>query len=561
MNSDYLWHKSWPTGIKKTRNYPTFCIHEMFIEIAKKNPDLPFLSILGINYSYKQIDEESSKLATALIDCKGIKQGNKVGLFMPNIPQYVIGFLAILKIGAIIVPISPLLGSEDLKHKLINSKVKTIIALDLLYPTLEEVCPNCESLESIIITSLGDLLSPIKRTLARLLRKLPKSPEVPKSAINFYDLINKSEPIKEIVNCNQEDIAVIAYTGGTTGKPKGAMLTHKNIVTNVYQLREWAMVTHPEDTHKNFLGAVPFFHIIGLTSVFLCAIAFESTIYLIPNPRDFKLILKTIEKNSINYFHGVPTLFRAIMNLPDFSKYNTKSLDIIFSGGAPLPAELGKRIEKEFNGPLVVEAYGMTELSPAVAANPMEKNKQKFGSIGLPLPDTIIKIVDLDTKQELNQGEVGEICIKGPQVMMGYYNNPKETKFIMDEEEFLHTGDTGYFDNDGYIFIVGRVKDLINISGYKVFPSEIEEIILNQFKELEEVVIIPSPDEYRGETVKLVAVLKEGSTLESSTIVDYLSGKVAKYKVPRKFEFLDELPKTSIGKIDRLSLKKKEFGN
>ncbi|MHA1966318.1 MAG: AMP-binding protein [Candidatus Hodarchaeales archaeon] len=555
MNDGFTWYKSWPKSVKKSITYPTITVHKNFEKIVEKNGDFPFLSILGISYTYREINESANKLANGLLSL-GIEKGDKIGIFSPNLPQWVIAFFGILKSGAIVVPISPLLGSEDLKHTIQDSEAKMIIALDILYPTIEEVCTDCESLETIILTSLGDLLSPIKRYLAKLVRKLPPSPPTPEGALNLYKIINQHEPLQRSIDSNSEEIAVLAYTGGTTGTPKAAMLTHKNIISNLMQAREWAIASHPEGIHKKFLGAVPFFHLIGLTTVFLATAQFDSTVYLIPNPREFESILRTISKEGINYFHGVPTLFKALMNLPKFANYDMSSLDIIFSGGAPLPKDLAFEIENHFPSAIVVEAYGMTELSPMVSANPLERNNRKFGSIGLPIIDTEMKIVDVDSGEDLPQGETGEICVRGPQVMKGYWNKPDETELTIDKHGFLHTGDVGFMDQDGFFFIRSRTKDMIIASAYKVFPPELESMVEKIFPQIEELAVIGVPDDYQGEAVKLIVVLKEGQSLSEEKIVKTLQNKIAKYKVPKYIEFrTSPLPKTGIGKIDRKLLR------
>ena len=292
--------------------------------------------------------------------------------------------------------------------------------------------------------------------------------------------------------------------------------------------------------------------------MFLATAQFDSTVYLIPDPRDFESILKTISKEGIKYFHGVPTLFKALMNHPKFTKYDMSSLDIIFSGGAPLPEDLAVEIEQKFPSAIVVEAYGMTELSPMVAANPLERNNRKFGSIGLPIIDTEMKIVDVDSGEDLPQGETGEICVRGPQVMKGYWNKPDETELTIDKHGFLHTGDVGFMDQDGFFFIRSRTKDMIICSAYKVFPPELESMIEKFFPQIEELAVIGVPDDYQGEAVKLIVVLKEDQSLSEEKILNTLQNKIAKYKLPKYIEFrTSPLPKTGIGKIDRKLLRSK----
>jgi long-chain acyl-CoA synthetase len=507
---------------------------------------------MGNDYSFSEVNESASKFASALIKL-GVEKGDRVGIFMPNIPQFVIAFFGILKIGATVVPISPLYGTEDILNTITDSKIKAIVGLDFLYPSVIEACKNSKAPEIVILTSLSDLVSPILGFIAKLVGKIPKAPKIP-HALKFYDLIDAHEPMKESVTVvPKNDLAVIGYTGGTTGTPKGAMLTHYNLVTNLIMANEWSIMKHPKGIHKKFMGAVPFFHIIGLTAVMLVAAYYESTIYLAPNPRDFEGLLKIIEKYKVQYFHGVPTLFRAILNLPKFDKYDLSSLEIIFSGSAPLPKEIATTLEEKI-GCLMIEAYGMTETSPMVAANPFEKDNRKLGSIGIPFPDTDIKIVDEKTGEDLAIGEIGEIIVKGPQVMKGYLNKPEETENTI-KNGYIFTGDIGYMDQDGFLFISSRKKDMVNVSGYKVFPNELEKLLKENFDQVDESAVIAVPDDYSGEAVKLIVVLKEAAQLSESRILDFFKGKVAKYKVPKIIEFRSELPKTMVGKIDRKILR------
>jgi len=559
MTEHKLWYKSWPKGVRKELDYPLVSVHDHFEKLVTKNAERTYLSILGLDYSYAEVNDQANKFASALVSL-GVNKGDRIGIFMPNIPQFVISFFGILKAGAIAVPISPLYGSRDMRFVLKDASIKLIVALDLLFPTLQEVCPECVEFSNIVITSLGDLLSPVKRFLAKALRKLPKSPAVAVETRNLFELINTHEPLDNSIKRDPGDTAVICYTGGTTGTPKGAMLTHENLICNIHQAREWAIEFQPEGVSKSFVGAVPFFHIIGLTTTMLTAAQYDSTIYLVPDPRRFESILQLISKNKINYLQGVPTMFRALLNHPNFIKHDLSSLDIVLSGAAPLPDDLARKFESAA-GCMMVEAFGMTETSPIVTANPFEQDNRKTGSIGIPFPDTDIKIVDMDTGKELPPGKVGEIAVSGPQVMKGYFNKPDETENALKEingSTYMHTGDIGYMDEEGFIFIVNRKKDMINVSGYKVFPSELEELILEIIPAIDEVAVIGIKDEYSGEAVKVVATLKDGQSLEEEKLIESLKGKVARYKLPKTIEFRSELPKTGIGKIDRLALSKEE---
>ncbi len=464
--------------------------------------------------------------------------------------------MAILKLGATVVPISPLYGQTELEKALNKTNVKTVIVLDFLYPDFAEVFESAESLQFIIRTSLGDILPGAVKFIAKLLRKLPKSPEIP-NAVEFKELIKTPEPLKEVVKVDPvNDIAVIGLTGGTTGLPKAAMLSHENIISNLYMAREWAIPIQPPGESRNFLGAVPFFHIIGMTAVMLVTAHFDSTVYLVPDPRQFESILKIIEKNKIYIMHGVPTLFKAIFTHPKAEKYDLSSLQIILSGAAPLPEDLGLMIER-LTGAIVVEAYGLTETSPIVSANHFTQELRRFGSIGVPFVNTDIEIVDSESRKPLPINEIGEIAVTGPQVFKGYLDDPESTAQVLDGNT-LYTGDMGYMDKDGFIRIVNRKKDMINASGYKIYPSEIEKLILDNFKDIDEVAVIGKPDEYRGETAKMIAVIKANTAVKVHAITDYLKQKVAKYKVPDEIELTEEpLPKTAIGKIDRKALREK----
>ncbi|TFG18599.1 MAG: long-chain fatty acid--CoA ligase [Promethearchaeota archaeon] len=550
---DKLWYKSWPKGIKKVIEIPNTTVHGIFEEIALKKDvkDITYMSLLGIDYSYSKVNEMADRFASALIEL-GVKKGDHIGILMPNLHQFSISFFGILKAGAITVPLSPLYGPSDLKAVLQKVDLKGIVALDILYEKIEETEVK---IPLVITTALGDILSPIMRFVAKLIGKLPKSPKI-LGNLELYELINTHEPLKEKISVEPEDVASIGSTGGTTGVPKAAMLTHRNLVANMMWLKEWPKMVHPEGTHKKYIGLVPFFHIIGLVGVMLSSIVLESTVYLVPDPRKFEDILKLLSKEKIHYMHGVPTLYRALLRHPKFDKYDLSSLDLVFSGAAPLPAVLAEEFESKING-LVMEAYGLTETAPIVSSNPFEKDNRKTGSIGIPFIGTDVEIRNPETDAVMPQGEIGEICVKGPQIMKGYYKDPEATAQVI-KNGWFYTGDLGYFDEDGFLFLVNRIKDMINASGYKVYPREIEELIYNDFPQISEAIVIASPDEYRGETVKLIVVLKDGEKLTKKEITSHLESKIAAYKVPKKIEFMDSLPKSGLGKPDRKALRERE---
>ncbi|MBN2155594.1 MAG: AMP-binding protein [Candidatus Lokiarchaeota archaeon] len=547
-----LWYKSWPKGVRKVVEIPNTTVHGIFEEYAKINPDIVYLSLLGIDYTYARVNDMANRFAQALIEL-GVKKGDRMGILMPNLHQFPISYFGILKTGAIAVPLSPLYGPSDLEAVLKKVDLKGIVALDFLYEKVEETKVQ---IPLIITTALGDILSPVMRFIAKLIGKIPKSPKI-SGEKNLYELIKSHEPLQEPIPIDPDDVSTIGSTGGTTGVPKAAMLTHRNLVANMIWLKEWPVMIHPPGMHKKYIGVVPFFHVIGLTGVMLSCIVLESTIYLVPDPRKFEDVLKILSKERINYMHGVPTLYRALLRHPKFKKYDLSSLELAFSGAAALPTSLAEELESNIGG-LVMEVYGLTETAPIVSANPLEKDNRKIGSIGIPFIGTDVQIRDSETNELVPQGEIGELVIKGPQIMKGYYKDPEATAEII-RNGWFYTGDLGYFDEDGFLYLVNRKKDMINASGYKVYPREIEEIITSDFPQIAEAVVVASPDEYRGETVKLYAVLNEGMMLAPKQIVEHLETKIASYKIPRKFEFLDTLPKTGIGKIDRKSLRDREF--
>ena len=543
--------KTWPKGVRRTLEYHVKSLIDIFDEKVSENGQNPYLSIKGMTYSYEKIKYLSLKVASILNDF-GISKGDNVALILPNLPQFVYCFFGILRTGATVIPVSPLLGESDMKAVLLHTDARIIIILDLLYEKIKPFKDSLPLLQEVLITSIGDILPASLRAIAKLTKKIPKSPEIPE-AKKLYKLIGKAKPFTKQVDIDaKNDIAVLGITGGTTGIPKAAMLTHYNLVSNLIMAREWAIVVHPQGESKKFVGAAPFFHIIGLTAVMLVSMYFDSTVYLFPDPRQIESILQTIEKERLNYFHGVPTLFRAILKHPAFKKYDLSSLDIVFSGAAPLTEDIQTAFESKIGG-MMIEAYGMTETSPIIAANPFERDNRKIGSIGIPFIDTEIKIVDLDTGEPVEHSKIGELIIKGPQIMKGYYKLPDETKETI-KDGYLHTRDIGYMDEDGFITLVSRKKEMINVSGFKVFPAELEKYILAEITELEDAVVIPEKDEYQGESIKLIAVTKPGIQISKEEIIERLKNKVAPYKVPKYIEFRRELPKTAVGKIDRRSL-------
>ena len=548
---DKPWVKFYEDQVPPEIEFPDISLPQLFEQSVANNPNGSAASFFGKKITYTELGRLVDQFAIALTRL-GVKQGDRVAIMLPNIPQYPIVHFAALKIGAILVPTNPLYVERELQYQLNNSGAETIIALDIHFPKVEKVKPET-GLRNVIITSVQEylpgllkLLYPIKAKKEGNWYKVNRAP-----GIHFFeDLITeKFVAISPDIDVKPDDIAMFLYTGGTTGVSKGAVLTHRNLVANVIQIRTW--YCEVKNNEEVVLCALPFFHSYGLTTCLHMAVLLGSTMVLIPNPRDIKTLLKEIQKEKATLFSGVPTLFVAINNFPEISKYDLSSIKACVSGGAPLPLEVARQFEEISHGALV-EGYGLSETSPVTHANSIN-GKRKEGSIGIPLPNTDALVVDPETKKALPKGEVGELAVKGPQVMNGYWKMDKETKEVL-RDGWLYTGDMSKMDEDGYFYIVDRKKDMIIAGGFNIFPREIEEVLYGHPKILE-AAVIGLPDEYRGETVKAFVVCKEGASLSVEDVIEFCKSKLAPFKVPKLVEFRDSLPKSNIGKVLRRMLK------
>ncbi|MFA5593187.1 MAG: long-chain fatty acid--CoA ligase [Micavibrio sp.] len=546
--SPSLYQSAYPQGIKWDAGIPSYPVFEMLERTAKTYGSAPAFDFLGYKLTWGEIYSHVSRLARALQD-RGIGPGRKVGLFLPNSPYFVIAYYAVMRTGAIAVNYNPLYSERELIHQINDSGTDTMITadLDLLYGKLVKVRGQ-SSLEQLIICKFTNMLSFPKNILFPLLKKkdLADIDEDDLNTVWYHDLINHDkEP--HAVNIDPENhVAVLQYTGGTTGTPKGAMLTHRNIVANVEQCAHWLKGCRPGE--DRMLGVLPFFHVFAMTTVMNFSV--RNALEIVALPR-FELdgTLKLIHKKRPHYFPAVPAIYNAINNHKKLEKFDITSLKTCISGGAPLPVEVKKTFEKN-TGCVVVEGYGLTESSPVVSANPTE-GVNKPGSIGLPFPGTLVEIIDKDDKTtRLKTGERGELCVRGPQVMKGYYNKPEETEAVL-KDGMLYTGDIAIMDDDGYIFIVDRIKDMIITNGYNVYPRNIEEAIY-QHEAVEECIVAGIPDESRGEIVKAWIKLKEGGSLTAEELKSFLTERLSSMEIPRQIEFREEpLPKTMIGKLSR----------
>lgn len=549
------WLKHYPPQIPHTLTYEETSLQQLLKNTAEKYPNKIAIHFNGKELSYQELYDSALKFAGYLQKI-GIQKGDRVAIMLPNTPQSVISFYGVMMAGGIVVQTNPMYTERELAFQMKDSGAKAIVALDILFPRIKKIQGETE-LEHIIITAIKDYLPFPKNLVYPFIQKKQYGYSVKvehKGNDHLFTEIIKHPTLQvPIMNINfEEDLAILQYTGGTTGFPKGVMLTHKNLIANTKMCQAW--LYKYREGEEIVLGALPFFHVYGMTTVMILSILQASKMVLIPKP-DPEVLLKTIQSQRPTMFPGAPTMYIGILNHPDLSKYDLSSIDSCISGSAPLPVEVQEQFEKLTGGKLV-EGYGLTESSPVTHANLLWDGERVKGSIGLPWPDTLAEIRSVETGEPLPVGEIGELVVKGPQVMKGYWNRPEETQEVL-KDGWLHTGDMGYMDEEGYFYIVDRKKDMIIASGYNIYPREIEEV-LYEHPAVKEVVVAGVPDPYRGETVKAYIVLKEGATVTEDELNKFARKNLAAYKVPRKYEFRDELPKTTVGKILRRQLVEEE---
>ncbi|MDG6924373.1 MAG: long-chain fatty acid--CoA ligase [Nitrososphaerota archaeon] len=549
------WQKFYPKHIRPSINYPVEPLQSLLTNSANEHPDSKALEFEGKKISYRELNELANQFANGLTSL-GIGKNSKVAVILPNLPQFVICFYGALKAGAIVVPCNPIYREKELEYQLNDAEVEAVVILNNVYPPndffaeFEKARPRLGKIKHVFVTSIIDFLPPLKRQLAGPVRKIQtlKKPNTI-DLVEFLSKQSKSEPSRVITN-PVEDIAVLQYTGGTTGVSKGAMLTHYNLLSNTIMLEDWTSAG-PGD---RVLAVIPFFHIYGLTVAMNSAVNVGEEMVL-QAQFHVKDVLEAISKHGIAVFPGVATMYIALLNYPDLSKYSIGTIRKCVSGAAPLPVEVRKKFN-EITGGKLVEGYGLTEASPVTHCNPIADDAVvKDGSIGVPLPDTDAKIVDAETGlKDLAVGEEGELAIKGPQVMKGYWKRPDETEAVF-RNGWLLTGDIAKMDSDGYFYIVDRKKDLIDASGFKVWPKEVEEV-LYKHPDIKEAAVVGVKDSYRGETVKAFVVLKDRNKNPGvEAIQSYCRSEIAPYKVPKQIEFRDDLPKTLVGKVLRRKLR------
>jgi long-chain acyl-CoA synthetase len=546
------WFKHYDEGVPHSIDYPPVPLYHFLEESARKFPDRPCTIFKGATLTYAQMDELTDRLAAGLAKL-GVEKGTPVGVFMPNIPQFILAFYAILKAGGTVVAFNPLYKAREIEHQLNDSGLEIMLVMSSFYRTLKEVQPKT-SLKTVIVTNIKEALPGLLKFLFTLTqeKKGGHRVELAEGDLWLQDVLAGSRPEeKPKVDIGPEDNAIFQYSGGTTGLSKAAIALHRNMVANTMQIQSFMPDIKPGG--EIVLMAIPMFHVYGLVAGMSFGIAAGASLVLVVNPRDMDDVLGSIDKYRPTVYPGVPAMYNAINNHPKVlaGKVDVSSIRGCISGSAPLMKETKLAFESLTGGKLV-EGYGLSEAPTATHCNPLY-GMNKEGSIGVPLPDVEARIISLDDEVTvLGIGEVGELVIKGPQVMKGYHNMPTETTNTL-RDGWLYTGDIARVDEDGYYFIVDRKKELIKPSGYQVWPREVEEVIAENPKVLE-VGVAGIPDAYRGETVKAWVVLKPGQDATVEDIRTWCKERLAPFKVPTHVEFRDELPKTTVGKILRREL-------
>ncbi len=536
------WLKHYDYWVPAELSYPRQSIFTVLNIAASHYGERPATAFLGAQLTYNDIKAQAEKLATALARL-GIQKGDRVGVMLPNCPQYVISFFAIVRLGAIVANVNPIYTPREVEVVAKDSGMRMIITLDVLSHISLGIKANT-SIEQIITTSV--------QAYGQDQRHAPAAPEGTLSFSALLAGVEKPELPSVEINA-EEDVAALVYTGGTTGTPKGAMLTHYNLFAPAVQCHVWSQ-EYTTRGHEKFLLVIPYFHVYGLV-VGLVYGTFAGALQILIPKYDVNMLLAAINTYEPSFFPGVPTLFISLLNHPEAAHSKLGAIRRLNSGSAPCPVEVIERIEA-ISSAALFEGWGMTETS-ALGTSTAMFAKRKPGSIGLPVPNTELKIVDFETgTTEVPLGETGELCIRGPQIMKGYWNKPAETADVL-RDGWLYTGDVARMDEDGYFYIVQRKKDMILVSGYNVYPNEIEDVLF-MHAAVKECAVIGVPDQYRGEAVKAFIVLKDGTPVTVEEIQDFCRERLAKYKLPTHIEFMEALPKSAVGKVLRRELREQE---
>lgn len=555
METEKPWLDLYPKETAKSVYYKAETLPQLLRNAATEYPKHKAVHFMGKELNFRQIYKKSSKLA-AYLQSIGVFKGDRVAVMLPNIPQTVISFYGIMLSGAIVVPVNPLYKEREVEFILNDSGAKAIITLDILFNRVKNV-QEMTSIEHVLVTSISEFLPFPKNLVYPYIQKKEHGiiPSIKHEGSTH--LLKKiwSLPAEELTEHSldfEEDLAIIQYTGGTTGFPKGVMLTHQNLVANTSMCRQWLYKL--EKGKEKLLAIMPLFHVYGMMTVLVLSVMEIYKMILLPK-FDATTALKTIHKQKPTVFPGAPTIYIGLLNHPEIEKYDLSSISAAISGSAPLPKEIIDRFEEKTGGKLV-EGYGLTEASPVTHVNFLWDHDIVKGSIGVPWPGTDAAVFSPETGLMLPPGEIGELAVKGPQVMKGYWNNQEETELVL-KEGWLFTGDLCYMDEKGFFYIVDRKKDTIIAGGFNIYPREVEEV-LYEHPAVQEAAVIGVKDSYRGETVKAFIVLKEGEHVSDDELNTFMRTRIASFKVPRIYEFRQELPKSAIGKVLRRELKEKE---
>lgn len=564
--SNYAWEKSYPPGVRWELDIPNLTIHQSFEESCARYGDRPFTDFLDKVMTFRDYKEASDR-AAAGFQKLGVKPGVNVGLYLPNTPHYIIAFFGVLKAGGRVVNYSPLDAARELEFKIGDSETDILVTLDVaaLYPKMAAMRGKTR-LQKLIVGSIADYLPWPKNWLYPIAKKKELS-AWPRDDwhMSFKDLLandGKYLAYKPASDDLWDEVAILQYTGGTTGLPKAAMLTHGCVMAAMSQGQAWTTPYTTPGTEK-VVCVLPLFHIYALSGIMLGAVRNGNQLILYPRP-DIDMIVSDLAKKKPTFLPGVPTLYTAINKHPKAQGLDLSSLKICMSGGAPLPVEVQQSFEK-LTGATLIEGYGLTETSPTGAICPVDKSVRRVGSCGVPMPGTVIEIRDMENGDKVlpaGKEHVGEVCIIGPQVMKGYWKKPEETEKVLFRHPSsnwmgLRTGDMGYMDADGWLYLVDRSKDLIISSGYNVYPRMIEEAVY-EHPAVDEVIVIGIPDPYRQEAPKVFVKLKPGASLTFEELKKHLDGKIGKHEMPVALEIRPELPKTPVGKLSKKELKEEE---
>jgi long-chain acyl-CoA synthetase len=565
MSAERPWLDTYPPEVPKTlAPYPNESVFSMLESSARRYPDRPAIAWFGAHMSYAELLREVER-CSAMLAGLGVAKGDRVAMIMPNSPAFTIAFYACMRIGAVSVGNNPVYTRREMTHQLADAEPKVVLIADLMYADYADVLEEL-GLGQVVVTRLNDYMPLVKKLLAPRMKFRKQQltagkpwPPVPKDAPvrRWHEAIASAAPIPPVATVDpQHDPAVLIYTGGTTGVAKGAMLSHANLDANARQA--WAWITMIEEGEDAVLAALPFFHSYGLLAMVLTGLI-AAKLVLVPNPRDIHLILEISSKEHPTFFPGVPRLYVAINEYPDLGKFDLKSVKACVSGAAPLPQAVATEFARVSDGAVLVEGYGLTECSPVTHVNPMD-GRGRPGCIGLPLPDTEVRLISLDDPdKEMPQGEPGELCVRGPQVMLGYWRRPEETALAI-RNGWFHTGDVAVMEPDGFFRIVDRLKDMILVSGFNVYPNEVEDVLYHH-PAISKCAVVGLPDDRTGERVKAYVVLREGETLTAEELIAWCKDPaqgLAGYRVPKAIEFRETLPETLVGKVLRRVLQEEE---